>query len=323
MGNKLIYFVSPKSGDKLVMSGNALISKSNENYPIITGIPRFVDSRNYAASFGLEWKLHAKTQLDSYTKTNISRNRLEGCLGFPIKELNGKTVFEAGCGAGRFTELMVNAGAFVHSIDLSEAVEVNFENIGRRNNYVIAQASLLAPPFPKESFDFAICLGVIQHTPSPEKSIEALWKMVKPGGQLIIDHYTWDISYLTKLSTLYRVFFKNISPKRAKIALDKLVDIFFPVHWAIRKYRPAQILLSRISPCLVYFDAYKELTKEQHYQFCRLDTFDHLTDRFKHMRTKNQIHKCLKLLGAKDIFIQKGGNGIEARAKKPIENKEE
>ncbi len=312
----MLPFVSPLSGHLLQKQGEMLICEG-ERYPIINGIPRFVDSKNYAASFGLQWKIHTKTQLDSYLGTDISRERLERCLGMPVAELAGKSVLEAGCGAGRFTELLVQAGAKVHAIDLSVAVEANRENIGSHENYVVAQASLLTPPFPANAFDAVICLGVLQHLPSPEAGIRALWSMVKPEGWLIIDHYTWSLSYITRLSNIYRLILRRMPAEKAKRMTDRLVDLFFPIHWAVRKFYPAQMLLSRISPCLVYFRLYPHLTKEQHYEWTRLDTFDHLTDYYKHMRTVDQIYTCLQTLGAVNISVWRGGNGIEARAQKP------
>lgn len=314
----MISFVSPKTGASLHKEGEFLKSDSGESFPIVRNIPRFVSSDNYAAAFGLEWKRHAKTQLDSFSGTRVTRTRFERCIGKDVSALKGLNVMEAGCGAGRFTELMVNAGANTHSFDLSVAVEANQDNIGDRPNYSISQASLLEPPFPKASFDYVFCLGVIQHTPSPEKSIESLWKMVKPGGNMVIDHYTLTFSFATKLSNVYRIFLRKMDPEKAKKVTDKMVDFFFPIHWAVRKFRPAQMLLSRVSPCLVYFNAFPELTKEQHKDWCRLDTFDHTTDYYKHLRSPRSIRKTLKSLGAVDIEVWRGGNGVEARCRKPL-----
>src|SRR6187397_1731582 len=42
----------------------------------------------------------------------------------------GRVVLEAGCGAGRFTELLLAGGARVVAFDLSRAVEANRENCG-------------------------------------------------------------------------------------------------------------------------------------------------------------------------------------------------
>jgi SAM-dependent methyltransferase len=310
----MLPFCSPRTLTPLKATSDFLVG-DGERFPIVDGIPRFVDSESYAAAFGLEWKIHARTQLDSRTGRDISRRRLERCLGCGVSTWRDCDVLEAGCGAGRFTELLVGAGAHVHAVDLSRAVEANRDNIGTPPNYSVAQADLRALPFAPKSFDLVLCLGVLQHTPSPESSLEALWRQVKPGGLLVIDHYSWNLSIVTKLAPLYRLICRRLEPQRAKRLCDRLVDLFFPIHWAVRGFFPAQMLLSRVSPCLVYFRAFPELSRAEHLDFCRLDTFDHLTDVYKHLRTAGQIRRALEALAEVDrVEVTKGGNGVEARA---------
>jgi 2-polyprenyl-3-methyl-5-hydroxy-6-metoxy-1,4-benzoquinol methylase len=318
LDGRMVSLVSPTSGDRLTRTGSMLVSSSGEQFPIVGEIPRFVRSESYAASFGLEWQVHSDTQLDSRTGTRISRDRLDGALGQTLASLREKTVLEAGCGAGRFTELMVQSGAYVHAIDLSVAVEANRRNIGDRPNYVVAQADLTRPPFPRQSFDVVLCLGVLQHTPSPEASIRALWQMVKPGGRIVFDHYSWDLSIVTKLAPLYRLVINKLPATTAKRTTDRLVDLWFPLHWSVRRTWPLQALLSRVSPCQVYFKMFPHLTRAQHRELCRLDTFDQLADRYKRLRTVRQIRRTLMELDAEEIEVRRGGNGIEARARKPL-----
>ncbi len=309
-------FVSPRTGAPLRQEGDTLVSAAGERVPVMRAIPRFVGSESYASAFGLQWNLHAHTQLDSRLGANLSRVRLERCLGLPLQEINGLRVLEAGCGAGRFTELLVRAGALVHAIDLSSAVDANRRNIGHAPNYVVAQADLRAVPFPARTFDVVLCLGVLQHTPSPESSIADLWRMVAPGGRLVIDHYTWTLARVTKLGPLYRQILKRLPPARAKRITDALVDLFFPLHWAVRRSRILQMLLSRVSPCLAYCHVNQELTRAQHEDWCRLDTYDELTDHFKRLRTAGQIRQTLAALGAVQIQAVRRNHVIEARCRK-------
>lgn len=312
----MIDFVAPASGSKLERNGDELISASGERFPVIQDIPRFVPADNYAQAFGFQWKNFAKTQLDSFNGSNISRLRLEGCLGFPLEQLKGKNVLEVGCGAGRFTELLVQSGAFVHSVDLSNAVEVNAENVGAKSNYRVAQASVYGLPFPKESFDVVICIGVIQHTPSSEETIQALWQMVKPGGLMVIDHYIWRINYYFNPATYYRLVLKELRPETSQKIVNALVDFFFPLHWQFRNIEIIQWLLKRVSPLIVFFKQYPQLSREEQLEWSRLDTYDSLTDYYKHLRTPGEIQKTLSELGARNIHVIKGGNGVEARCTK-------
>lgn len=314
----MIPFVSPATGAVLRREGDFLVSDQGEEFPVVGGIPRFVSRDNYANAFGLQWKAFAKTQLDSFSGTTITRDRLERCLGFPLSGLKDSNVLEVGAGAGRFTELLVASGARTHSVDLSAAVEVNKENIGERPNYCISQASVYELPFPSQSFDVVICLGVIQHTPSSEKTIDALWQMVKPGGLLVIDHYKWRIGYYSTLTPLYRMVLKRMPPSGSKKIVDGLVDFFFPWHWRFRKAPALNWLLHRISPLIVYMNLYPEKNREFHYEWSKLDTYDQLTDYYKHLLSVRQLGNFLEKLGGFDLWINLGGNGIEARVKKKI-----
>jgi 2-polyprenyl-3-methyl-5-hydroxy-6-metoxy-1,4-benzoquinol methylase len=316
-GGVMIDYVSPASGLPLREEGGSLVSGSGERFPVVGGIPRFVSSDNYAAAFGVQWKAFAKTQLDSHSKTRISRERLQRCVGSELSALKGKTVLEAGCGAGRFTELLVESGARIHAIDLSVAVEANRENVGEHPNYRVAQASLLTPPFPKASFDLVICLGVLQHLPSPEEGIRSLWSMVKPGGSLVIDHYLRRRTPIPVAADIWRFFLKRMSPPKALKVSNALVRFFFPLHWALRRSLLAQRVLCRISPVIVYFHIYPELTPSQQYEFSRLDTYDSVTDYYKRGRSVEEIARACQSLGATDILASKGGNGVEARCRKP------
>src|ERR1044072_1806032 len=158
--------------------------------PIVNNIPRFVSSENYASAFGRQWNKFRKTQLDSHTGTTISRDRLQRCLGGSLEGIKGKSVLEVGCGAGRFTQAMLKAGARVFACDLSAAAEAHYANCHDLSpDYFVCQADALKLPVAPGSFDFVVCLGVIQHTPSPEETIAALARYVRPGGTLAIDHY--------------------------------------------------------------------------------------------------------------------------------------
>jgi len=317
----VIEFVSPSTRALLKLEGEELVSATGEHFPILNGIPRFVSSANYAEAFGFQWNVYSQTQLDSYTGTTLSRERLERCLGVPLAALRRKTVLEAGCGAGRFTEHLVAVGAEVYSCDLSKAVDANKANIGDHPNYVVAQADILRLPFPERSFDFVVCLGVLQHLPSPEEGITALYAMVRPGGHLAVDHYRRDLRQqlgkLTRLSTLYRLVLKRIPPRTARRVIDRAVDVFFPLHWALREHRWAEILLNRVSPCPFYWRTFPELSRSQQLEWSHLDAFDTLMDFYKHKRSVRQIRCFLEGLGAEEIWCEKGGNGVEARCRRP------
>ncbi|MDP6482002.1 MAG: hypothetical protein QF522_09040, partial [Acidimicrobiales bacterium] len=92
------------------------------HFPIRNGIPRFVDDSAYSGGFGTQWHAFPHTQLDSHSGLPVSQDRLLEALREDLwKTLPGSQVLEVGCGAGRFTEILLSQGAEVWSVDLSSA----------------------------------------------------------------------------------------------------------------------------------------------------------------------------------------------------------
>jgi len=123
-------------------------------YPVVREVARFVDRSGYAGSFGFQWTRFARVQLDSASGTTRSRDTFVTKTGWSTADLRGERILDAGCGMGRFTEVCAEAGAEVHAIDLSEAVEVAAQNLGDRENAHFYQADIFGLPFKDGSFEF-------------------------------------------------------------------------------------------------------------------------------------------------------------------------
>ena len=293
-----------------------LKSFSTQEYKIIGDIPRFVSSENYSTAFGIQWNKFQKTQLDSYTKKNITEKRLQTAIGMPLTELKGKKILEAGSGAGRFTEILLKYGAHVYSFDYSGAVEANFANNMPNNDLTIFQADIREIPFQDEFFDVSLCLGVLQHTPNTFNSIKELNRVLKKGGLLIIDHYKFHIGHYLSLYLVYWYLIKNL-PKNIQVKVTNfLTKIFFPIHWYFRKNKIIQYMLRRISPISFYYGIF-ELSKDQHFEWSMLDTHDKNTDHYKRHYSTKQFKNLLELnFNFASYRIFERGNGIECIAVK-------
>ena len=319
--------VCPVDEQPLAHSGRFLSCPEGHRWTVRKDIPRMVaQDDTYTAAFGLQWNTFRKTQLDSYTGTTITHDRLRRCIGEEgWQQLNRPPlcdVLEAGCGAGRFSEVLLNTShARVTSLDQSEAVEANVSNFPESERHRVVQADICSAPFPPEQFDFVICLGVVQHTAAPEQTMEHLYRQVRPGGLLVIDHYTNDTSSwlgrATSSSTVVRPVLKRLPPKLSYRCVERLVRTFFPMHRAVQDSRLGRRLLSRVSPVLTYFDVHPELDDNVQFEWALLDTYDSLTDYYKHKRSIQQIEDHLGALGATDIQCWHDGNGVEARCRKP------
>lgn len=282
------------------------------------GIPRFVRGGSYAQAFGSQWKRYPRTQLDSHTGIPISEDRARRCIGERLwAQLSDLDVLEVGCGAGRFTEPLLREGSRVTSVDLSDAVEVNAANFPPSPRHRVAQADAQQLPFIPGQFDMVFCLGVVQHTPSPEATLAALAAHVRPGGHLVVDHYARTWRWYTRTAPLFRQVLKRLPPDRGLSATERLVDVFRPLHQRVRSRR-ATVLLNRVSPVTVYDDVYPELTDDLLREWALLDTHDMLTDWYKHRRSVSEVRSALASLGLLDVEAAAGGNGVEARGRKPL-----
>ena len=304
-----------------VEHANALACRRGCQVPVVRGIPRFVPSEDYAAAFGWQWKRFRRSQLDSYSGTTISRDRLTRCLGGNLEVVRGKTVLEAGCGAGRFTEILLDAGARVVAADLSSAVEANYANCGGSRRYFICQADVRRLPVAPRSFDVVLCLGVVQHTPDPEQTMAALAGYVKPGGLLAIDHYARDYP-ATWSRRAMRALLLRLPPERARYMALGVTHALLPVHRALwhrrRGFGRLRRYLARVSPVVDYYDAYPELRPDLLAEWAVLDTHDTLTDRYKHLRDPDEIRAILTALGLSNVEVCAAGNGVEARGRGDI-----
>lgn len=313
-------FADPDSKQPLALQGQSWVDpKGSKSFPVINEIPRFVDNDKYVEAFGWQWNRFPKTQLDSHTGLPISENRLRICLGEELwNNLRGKQVLECGCGAGRFTELLLRQGALLTSIDLSSAVEANARNFPVNSQHRIAKADIMKLPFAPRQFDVVICIGVIQHTPNSEETIAALYEHVRPGGWLIIDHYTHEKGRWSSIKPLVRTWLKRQKPEKTLAFVESMVDKFLPWHRRFRSFYPAWFLLCRISPIVTYYRLIPELSEPLQKEWATLDTHDSLTDWFKHLRTQTQIQAALEKLKLQSIWCRMGGNGIEARGQRPL-----
>jgi uncharacterized protein YbaR (Trm112 family) len=154
-------------------------------YPVQGGIPRFVPDAAYAQSFSFEWRQWRHTQFDTASR-NDSLATFTASTGHSPADFGDKLVLEAGCGAGRYMDLLARAGAQIIGIDLSQAIEVAQENLGHLPNCHFVQGDLMRPPFRVQAFDFVYSIGVLHHTPSTRGAFSGLVPLLKTGGEIAV-----------------------------------------------------------------------------------------------------------------------------------------
>ena len=215
---------------KEIVTGTLRCLKCGDEYPVREGIPRFVTSDAYVSTFSFEWKRWRRTQLDTASR-QTSLETFRASTGREPTDLAGKMVLDAGCGAGRYMDLAARAGAYVVGVDLSLAVEVAEENLGKFSSCHFVQADLLHLPFPPRTFDFIYTIGVLHHTPNTRDSFARLVPMLKPGGEIAVWVYP-----LRRLTETFRYF-----PGQVNTVLANDVSFRIPPRWlgTVRRLAPA------------------------------------------------------------------------------------
>lgn len=285
--------------------------KCGHLYPIVNSIPRFVSNDNYAHSFGYQWNIHSKTQLDSFTGLNISGERLKAGAMWP-DDLRGQLILEAGSGAGRFTEVLLSTGAELYSFDYSSAVEANLLNNGHNKNLNLFQADIYNLPFQHNTFDKVICLGVIQHTPDPAKTFAFLAKQVRSGGELVVDVYRKDILASLQWKYLLRPFTRKLNKKTLYKLITKMVTLLLPAARVLRKI--AGRAGARIVPIVEY--SHLGLSSEINKDWAILDTFDMYSPEYDLPQTLDTVKEWFEKAGFIDINVRNGFNGVVGKGRK-------
>lgn len=314
-------FVKPTTRELLQLSTDEItLSIDNEIVGRLeNGILRFCTD-GYTEAFGRQWNAFRRTQLDSFSITSITRDRLKNIIG-NFNTFKDKEILEVGAGAGRFTEIIAQYAKSLVTTDASCAIDANYANNGGRfSNITFCQASVYELPFPDNYFDVTVALGMVQHTPDPIETLRAVVQKTKPGGVVIADFYRLRLSFLSRLGVqVARYWMRGGNPSRNFKIVKNLVDLFYPLHSALGRTLLGYLIISRISPIVTYFHKFPQLNEEQQREWAWLDTHDTLTDHYKYLFTMSSIRNLCRDLNCRIEVLQRGGNGIELVAIKNAE----
>ncbi len=103
--------------------------------------------------------------------------------------LAGKRILDVGCGGGLLSEALAAEGAEVVGIDATpevlEVARLHLKESGLTVDYRLATAEELATAEPG-AFDAVTCMEMLEHVPDPGAVIDALARLVRPGGRVFL-----------------------------------------------------------------------------------------------------------------------------------------
>lgn len=277
-------------------------------YPVVRGIPRFVSAENYASSFGYQWNLFRKEQLDSENGIRQSSRRWFSETGWKADDVRGRWILDAGSGAGRFLDVASTTGCQVVGVDISNAVDAARASLGDRPNVHLVQASIFELPFRAGAFDGVYCIGVIQHTPDPARALRSLPRVLKAGGKLAVTIYERKAATLLNGKYLVRPLTRRLNHR----VLLGLIRGIMPVGFAATEVLFRLPLLGRAAEFAIPLANYvndPELSWRQRYQWAIMDTFDMLSPRFDQPQRESDVRRLLEAEGMVEVE-RRGSPGL-------------
>jgi ubiquinone/menaquinone biosynthesis C-methylase UbiE len=167
-----------------------------------------------------------------------------------LANLEGRSLLELACGIGLDTVEFARHGAAVTAIDLSPTcLDLATRQLAYHNLQVtleIGNAESLR--YPASSFDFVVARGVLMFTPNDLRTIDEIFRVLKPGGEasiLLHNQFSWYV-LLAKISGT------NLVHEAKDPPINRLYSV-----------RQARKLLGKFSTYQIFFDRFPAATTKR------------------------------------------------------------
>ncbi len=177
-------------------------------------------------------------------------DKLARYLSSAYKLPKGCKLLDLGCGRGDFLRGFIRCGLDGYGVDLSTSAES-----------VCPEAEILQSdlegeplPYPDHSFDVVFSKSVLEHFYFPEKLVQEIYRVLKPGGLVITMVPDWE--------AVYKTFYEDYT-HRTPFTSNSLKDIFLingfddvnvakfrqlPFLWALPWLKPFCSFVALVSP---------------------------------------------------------------------------
>jgi SAM-dependent methyltransferase len=119
-------------------------------------------------------------------ETLLTTCETDGLLPLIIKYMRRNTlILESGCGLGRYVKYLQDRGWQMVGLEWSQNTLKALHGVWPELEVVVGDAE--NSPFPDNTFDGVLSLGVVEHWPKGlEKPLRDIYRVLKPGGVAII-----------------------------------------------------------------------------------------------------------------------------------------
>lgn len=170
------------------------------------------------------WGDHAAiydTEIDKV----IGRDSREAIYNFLLGFRDLGNVVEFGCGPGFFTRAVAANATHVLATDIADQMldraKANLKDV---KNVSFQKMNSERTPFPDNLFDTVFTANVVQILEHPEKAINEAYRVLKPGGRLLLLYYNFDSLGVFDKFKVYVRFLSRFHgvPYRHMMSMDEI-----------------------------------------------------------------------------------------------------
>ncbi len=140
----------------------------------------------------------------------------------PDQEIDDRLIIDVGSGVGEISRGLIDRGARLLCLDISLRSLLRCRQINQSAQVI--HGSALELPFPNDSFDHAISIGVLHHTPDCRRGFHEVSRVTAPGGTIVI--------FLYNYWSIYNLIYHTFNPVLKKIQLNRIPC------WVLRLLQP-------------------------------------------------------------------------------------
>ena len=247
-------------------------------------------------TYGLLWERSGK---DVPARWHF--NAMQEVIEEPI--VRGHMGIEVGSGCGYDTYIMAKANPSITlvSMDISDGIYNTKQIASSLGNVRPIQCSALYIPLKNDIFDFAYSFGVLHHTPSPQKGLSEMARILKkdsPAFLYLYENHSENIIKFVALKFVACVRAVTVHiPQRVLYALSWIISPFVFIMFTV----PAKILRR--------FNATRHIAGAMPFNFgtgpfsLRGDLYDRFRAPIEYRFSRKGVHNMFRECGFRDIHI--------------------
>ena len=327
---RIIPWVDPFTNEPLEETDTHLIHK-NSKYPIIDGIPKFVQSESNDDQYKIQkcisyqWTKSDFGQPEKFSDEAIKQDIIE-TMDLTEEDLtlfNDKLVLDVGVGSGASSRLWSPRAKEFHGIDIGDGIYRAKNTLkNSTKNPILSHADLHHLPYKDESFDVIVSNGVLHHTPSTKLALKSIYPKLKKGG--IIIFYIYKIKApLREFSDDYiRKCISHLSPDEAFEQMKPLtklaeslskqdIKITIPEDMPLLGFEKGEYNLQRF----IYQNIFKLFWKDSMgFDESNMENYDWYYPEYSWRHSKDEINQWFDEFNLRPKLIKENYSGFTCHA---------